>query len=250
MGTSSCHYSNQLIDFLIEELPKNEMDLLKIHLHTCLSCQQELEELQQAWQAIPFELEKMDVEVPVDLKQEVMSTIFQQEEAETQRTPSVSGKGKTVWQKFFKHANKLAVAALLLALGSTFWSNLELKKQLQTIESQLSLPAQIVQVYHLSSADPELNKAKGNAWLMEQGGKKKLVLYLQGLSATKGEEAYQVWLIHQGTRQNAGVFRVDSFGNGVLTFEMKEPVQFDGIGITLESDTFGDKPRGKKVLGT
>ena len=43
------------------------------HLRTCVTCREELSELQEAWQALPFEME--EVGVPADLKQQVMQSI-------------------------------------------------------------------------------------------------------------------------------------------------------------------------------
>jgi anti-sigma-K factor RskA len=108
-----------------------------------------------------------------------------------------------------------------------------------------------VNSYLLQATNNATSLSKGSAWMYEQGGKKTLVLHLQGLSATQGTEAYQVWLIHDGKRQSAGVFRVDSQGTGVLAYEMQDPsLPFEAIGITLEPDPHGTQPRGKKVLGT
>ncbi|MEB3100594.1 anti-sigma factor [Ferviditalea candida] len=70
-------------------------------------------------------------------------------------------------------------------------------------------------------------------------------------SLIKGDEAYQVWLIKDGIRHNAGTLRADHQGNGVLTYRLNgDDKAFDAIGITLEPDSHGTRPRGKKVLGT
>ncbi|MEW9673155.1 anti-sigma factor [Ammoniphilus sp. 3BR4] len=195
---------------------------------------------------IPYNLEEVDV--PDDLKKEVMQAIFFSEEEDKPASKwkwperlTFLGLPSYIW----------ITAALTVALVGALWNNVIMRQQLLALEQQSQLPSQVLQAYSLKSADPSLVSAKGNVWLFEQGNAKKLVFHLEGLEATKGTETYQVWLIQSGKRRSAGVFRVDKQGNGVLTYEMKEEqLPFEAIGITLEPDADGTQPRGKKVLGT
>lgn len=234
---SSCSFSSELVTYLIGEITPEEQSVFERHIPTCSSCQKDMEELQEAWSLIPFKLDD-DVEVPSDLKEEVMNSIFQSEKA----LPAVK-KAKMMKPSFYRWL----AAVLFLALVGVSWHNIILRNQIT--ENQSSMPAEMIQEYSLKSAGA--SEAQGNAWLYRKGDKKQLVFQIKGLEETEGTEAYQVWLIHEGKRKSAGVFRVDKEGNGFLTYEFNDKDStFDTIGISLEPDANGTQPRGKKVLGT
>lgn len=236
---NSCSFSEDLVSYLIGEGSTEERDDIKRHLSTCSSCHKDMEELQEAWNMIPYKTD--DVEVPSDLKEEVMDSIFKNETIPVKNT------------KFKKQAHLYGIAAaiFLFAFGGVLWNNILLRSQLNEVENQAQVPAQVIEVFTLKSSTPSNITTQGKAWLYQQGDKKQLVFNLQGLEDTKGTEAYQVWLIHEGKRRSAGVFHVDEQGNGVLTYEFKEAeAPFEAIGISLEPDANGTQPRGQKVLGT
>lgn len=247
MGSLSCQSADQIVMYVIGEITTEEKELFQKHIETCSSCREEVEHLKKPWEIIPFNLN--EVEPPADLKDEVMNAIF------PASASSKRAAGLMRLKHFFNQLQpvtyKWITTALLIALGGTLWNNVSLREQLQAVEEQPGIPAQVLQEYSLKAADPTMATAKGNAWLFQQGNKKRLVFHLQGLSATQGAEAYQIWLIHDGKRKSAGVFHVDEQGNGVVTYEFNEQTSpFQAIGITLEPDANGMKPRGKKVLGT
>jgi len=236
MENPNCHGTDQLIEYMFGEI--NEEDRIRIeqHIESCQTCRKELEEMRDAWYAIPYEME--EIEAPADLKSEVMDSIFKAEQPVMKKKWSMN----TGW---------IAAAVLMLLLVGVSWNNNHLRNQLGAMETNPNLPTQVLQIFALNAADSGRDAARGSAWLMQQGDAKKLVFSVQGLSQAEGQEAYQVWLIHNGTRRSAGVFLVDEQGNGVLTYDMKEQqAPFEAIGITLEPDAVGEKPRGKKVLGT
>jgi hypothetical protein len=67
---------------------------------------------------------------------------------------------------------------------------------------------------------------------------------------TKGDEVYQVWLLKNGNRQNAGTLKPDENGNGLITYRLPKGHSFDDIGITLEPNPYNTQPQGYKVMGT
>jgi len=236
METSNCHGTDQLMEYMLDEI--NEEDRIRIehHIESCQTCRRELEEMRDAWNAIPYAME--EIEAPADLKAEVMDSIFKEEQPVMKKKWSMN----TGW---------IAAAVLMLLLVGVTWNNNLLRDQLQAVKTNSGVPTQVLQTFALNAVDSGKDAARGHAWLMQQGDMKKLVFSVQGLSQAKGQEAYQVWLIHNGTRRSAGVFLVDEQGNGVLTYDMKDQqVPFEAIGITLEPDAVGEKPRGQKVLGT
>ena len=244
-----CSFSDELISYAIGECTEKEKHIIRDHIATCPICRQEVIELREAWGLIPYQIpyQPQNVDVPADLKEEVMTAIFAPNEklhkTWQQRVVTYLAKWKPASQRF-------VIAGLAFALVGVIWNNLSLRQQLLS-SREFSQPTQVVQSYSLQATANATASSKGNAWMYDQGGKKILVFHLQGLAATHGTEAYQVWLIHDGKRRSAGVFRVDSQGTGVLTYEMRDPsLPFEAIGITLEPDETGSQPRGKKVLGT
>jgi hypothetical protein len=239
---SSCSFSNELVSYFIGEASEKEKISMQMHLLTCSSCSKDIQEMQEAWTMLPYELD--DVDVPVDLKDEVMNAIFSSENTQ----PMLKSKDKT--KKLIRPLYGLAAAVLLISFSGVIWNNLNLRNEVTELREQAKIPPEVIQVYTLKTASPAIDSSKGQAMLYKQGDKKQLVFQLQGLSKTKGTEAYQVWLIDDGNRKSAGTFHVDEQGNGFLTYQMQEEISFDAIGISLEPDANGTQPRGKKVLGT
>lgn len=246
---NSCSFSDDLISYAIGECTEKEKNMIDDHIATCPICRQEVIELREAWELIPYQLsyQPQNVDVPADLKEQVMTSIFAPGEV-----PHKSRKGhlSTLFAKWKPASQRFVIAGLALALVGTIWNNLSLRQQL-VASREFSQPAQVVQSYLLQATADATADSQGKAWMYDQGGKRMLVFHLQGLAATQGTETYQVWLIHDGKRRSAGVFRVDNLGTGVLAYEMQDPsLPFEAIGITLEPDDTGSQPRGKKVLGT
>ncbi|MCH6265043.1 anti-sigma factor [Neobacillus citreus] len=92
--------------------------------------------------------------------------------------------------------------------------------------------------------------ANGNAYLLQEGGTTNLVIELNNMPRTNDEEVYQVWLLKNGTRQNAGTLKPDQNGNGLITYRLPQALSFDAIGITLEPNPNNTQPQGQKVMGT
>lgn len=251
-----------LLPYLVGELSNQGRNEFEKHLKECSICLDELQELQPIWESLPLSIEEIDP--PVDLKAEVFSSIFldqtsdkttvhiKQEEENQEQLSTVNGPdGESRWRLLFRSGMGKVAVILLILLASGTWSNIQLRGQLVALEEELKAPTQIVQAYAMAAADSDMQNTSGSALILQNGNQKRLVVYMDGLPSTKGEEAYQVWLVHEGKRHNAGTFRVDETGRGVSTYYFDDPnMQFDSIGITIEPDPYGDQPRGKKVSGT
>ncbi len=159
---------------------------------------------------IPYQME--EVEVPDELKHELMSAIFELAGNPPKRV--TDSWIHTFKRHFFRlvPSRQWVLAGLLLALLGTLWNNMTLRDRLQSLEQQTQLPTSVIQVYTLQPTENSQPEAKGNAWLFTQGNSKHLVFHLQGLPANQGTEAYQIWLIHEGKRRSAGVFHVNAEG--------------------------------------
>lgn len=253
----TCRTMNgELAAYVIGDISADQYRILQKHMAECSACRQEAARLREAWGLIPVQLE--EAEPPEGMKEEVLAAALANGPGD--RAEAAGEEGQAVRrQEKRKRDNRVSrpalsrwiAAAAVTLLVAALWNNVQLRNELQAKEQQLRQPAQLVDTYALNAAEAASSSSTGTAWLYEQGGTKRLVFQLQGLAPTQGEQAYQVWLLYEGNRRSAGVFRVDASGIGVLTYQMSErQLPFDAIGITLEPDSQSASPRGRKVLGT
>jgi hypothetical protein len=233
----------QLLAYMSGDLTENERNGFSAHLANCPECAKELRELEQVWLALPDELE--DEEMPAEWKEEILGSITGAGKRTIRRVPQA---GRHRWRRMLS----IWTAAIILILGTGSWWIVSYRSSELAIETPSQQPAQIITQYKLKSFDQSVPAAKGEAWLMQQGEKRQqLILQTTGLPVQTGEEAYQVWLVKNGERSNCGTFKVNNQGDGVITYMIRDEERgFDTIGITLEPDAKGSRPRGKKMLGT
>ncbi|WP_284036551.1 anti-sigma factor [Neobacillus sp. 114] len=239
--------------YMINELTALEKEEFERHLKTCTHCQHELESLQGLWQTLSYEVEEVDV--PETLKADVMNFIFEENEAPQQEQkvkPTKKGFIDLIKLNFKKHFSPLSTAVavvLVIGLVGLFWNNLQLKETITALETKEADPSQIVST-HILKGQGLAASANGNAYLIQEGSTTNLVIELNNMPRTKDEEVYQVWLLKNGTRQNAGTLKPDQNGNGLITYRLPQSLSFDAIGITLEPNPKNTQPQGQKVMGT
>ncbi|MFF2449635.1 anti-sigma factor domain-containing protein [Neobacillus sp. NPDC058068] len=235
--------------YIIDELSENERAQFEHHLKTCIPCQNEVTTLKEPWQMLSFDIEEMDV--PTSLKAEVMDFIFQEnkEQAGEPIKPPFLEKLKGFLAKQFSPLSAGIMAVLVLGLIGLLWNNLQLKDTIIVLEDNAAPHAQIVRTFNLQGQDAAAS-AKGNAYLLQEGRDTILVIELNNMPSTKDGEVYQVWLLKNGNRENAGTLKPDLNGNGLITYRMPKDHSFDGIGITLEPNPNNTQPQGQKVMGT
>jgi hypothetical protein len=247
MNTDS-HLCDRLFAIFLGDLTEEEKQAFERHLIACSDCQEELKQLKQTWDTLPYSMDEQ--EPPPELKSEVLGAILNGHSNPQPLSSHPIGHHRRRSRTARNYAVASAIAALLL-LGSAGIYGVSHWPKTPEVQSDLSLPAQMVKQISLKSFDASSPGARGQAFLMQKGDSLQLVLQASGLPELQGEQAYQVWIVKSGNRLNGGTFRVDPQGNGVLTFKFDvDNREFDTIGITLEPDPLGTKPRGKKVLGT
>jgi Anti-sigma-K factor rskA len=239
--------------YIIDELTAREKEQYEGHLRICAHCQHELESLQETWQSLFYEIEEVDV--PGTLKAEVMDFIFEknepvQREHKVERTKkSLIERFKFIFKKQFSPLSTGVAAVLIIGLAGLYWHNLQLKDTITALENEAVGPVQIVSTYALKGQGLAAS-ANGNAYLLQEGSDISLVIELNNMPGTKDKEVYQVWLLKNGTRQNAGTLKPDQNGNGLITYRLPPAHSFDDIGITLEPNPNNTQPLGVKVMGT
>jgi hypothetical protein len=240
-----------------------------LHMKSCPHCRREWNELREVWEALAWNAE--EVEVPRNLKTEVMQAVFGEKQPQEERSQlpdnRISDKKKRKWNErlfnrkkgvFFNRKRGVFAAgiifvAILLSLSPLLLRHINPAAIPQETGSNgsPSTPAQQSQNWQLLSYSPEMPSAAGKATLRKEGTSATIEITITGLKPTVGNEAYQAWLLHDGQRDNCGTFHVGSSGKGTLTYNLADyyPV-IDGIGITLEPDAQGLTPRGPRVAGT
>ena len=235
-----------MADYSLDQL--NDMDRLRYerHLDSCASCRQDVRELQEVWESMPYDIDMVDP--PLDLKAQVMNTIFSEPQSEVQRFNIHEKPRRSLW--FYS----ISVSVILSIIVGTIWNYQLTEERFQLVQSQLEQagqPSTIDKLFSLTAqSDIASSNAYGIACIVKQGNNSELVVYVYNVQDNQGDEAYQVWLLNKSERTNAGTFQVGEDGVGVLTYRMNQEANFDAIGITLEPDSKGDTPRGQKMFGT
>lgn len=225
-----------LTDVISGQCTLAERKEFEAHLDVCPSCSEEYAALQSVWDHLYLAQEEF--EPPASLKEEALGSLFEPSPPTAAAKPRF--KNWHIW---------MSAAAVIVALMSSL-NGYFLYQSQQAEQTALNEPAKIVQLFRLTSDAAEPSKASGVACIVERNGNRELIVYGYGLPKTEGEQAYQVWLIHDGVRTNAGTFNVEDQGLGVLTYKLDKSFRFEKVGITLEPDSNGNEPRGQRVLGS
>ncbi|TWD99719.1 putative zinc finger protein [Peribacillus frigoritolerans] len=232
-----------LLSFLSGELGEKEKKAFTEHLMHCSECTREYEQMTEAWNSLKWDFEEM--EPSSSLKSEVMDFVF-----ETDDEVPV-GREKNWSSFFFKQFTPVTSGLLLAALVLAFvllYSNIQLKKELAAI----NLPMEVKTSLSLQPADKTAvnMSTDGAAYILQQGEERRLIVQIQNLPSLQKSEVYQVWLLKDGKRTNAGTFKPDEAGTGSLTYKLSINDKFNQIGITREPDANSTKPRGEKIVGS
>jgi hypothetical protein len=239
--------------YIIDELSEHEKAQFERHLKTCHNCQNEVNSLQDAWQLLSYDIEETNV--PTSLKADVMNFIFEENETPIQsqvvkeKNPSFLKRLKVILTKQFSPLSLSITAILVMSIIGLLWGNIQMKDTITALENNAASTAQIVRTYDLKGQDAATS-ANGSAYLLQEGSNTNLVISLNNMPSTNNDEVYQVWLLKNGNRENAGTLKPDQKGNGLLTYSLSKEYSFDDIGITLEPNPNNTQPQGQKVMGT
>ncbi|MFJ7471602.1 anti-sigma factor domain-containing protein [Peribacillus frigoritolerans] len=231
-----------LLSFLSGELGEKEKKAFAEHLIQCSECTREYKQMTEAWNSLKWDFE--EIEPSSSLKSEVMNFVFETDEVPVRRRKKWSG-------FFLKQFTPVTSGLLLAALVLVFvllYSNIQLKKELTAI----NLPMEVKTSLSLQPADKTAvnMNTDGAAYILQQGKERRLIVQIQNLPSLQESEVYQVWLLKDGKRRNAGTFKPDEAGTGSLTYKLSIDDKFNHIGITREPDSNSTKPRGEKIVGS
>jgi anti-sigma-K factor RskA len=256
MNNQQTEHCLQCSAYLLSQLTEEERLQFEDHLSDCENCQRELAELQPVAHLLPFTADP--VPLPTELKERTLQAAFAAKPPVQKRLgdqhPQPAVNREAAWHIFVSNRyGKLAaglVAALTIALAASLFQLNQYKNRLESAPNDRPAPTtKVERSFPLYTTNPNAQMS-GVAYLTETKEGVQLVVQVHNAPSLTGEQAYQVWLLKNGQRINAGTFRVNENGTGILVFTSGTAPNFDNIGITLEPDANGTQPRGPKVLGT
>lgn len=238
-----CEY---LLSYIANTLSESDKEIFEVHMQTCDSCREDYKELSESWEVLQFDFEDQDV--PKSLKEEVFSFIFKDDDKEQKL--SVTDK-LVAWRSGlksqFRPLTSSLIIMLLIVTSILTYVNSRSGNEVQDTSSQ---QAEIITSLHLKTANVQLNEASGYAYIVQQDDTKKLIIQVDGLPKLEGTETYQVWLLKDSHRLNAGIFNTNETGSGMLVHSLSKEESFDQIGITKEPELNNTQPEGIKIVGS
>lgn len=242
---------DHLLSFIADELDQRTKRKFEEHLQCCSECSKEYKIMTDVWHSLYLDIEEQ--EVPESLKSEVMAFVFDDEEEKAKKTWLTQ---VNQWLGLLsRQFSPTAIITVVLFMGISIilaFSNNQLRNEITESSYPDHLPVEVLSTFSLQSAESGGGNVNtdGSAFVLQRGKEKSLVVQVYHLPQLQGSEVYQVWLLKNGKRENAGVFKPDERGAGMLTYQLAQDLTFDQIGITIEPDQYSTKPRGKKIVGS
>ncbi len=245
----------KLYEYFNDQLSEEEKKEFEEHLKTCKECQDELNDLNILNESLPYQVER--VTPPKEMKSRIMNNILSEnnnEEKSSHQEKNESFIEKK--QKPIKRKNNIirniaftSMAALLFIslIGNVYQFNTQ-DKEKKTKDNKL-INKDNAQVIKLKST--EQDKVQGEAFVAKSNNEKQLVVQANGLQETKGNQAYQVWILKGEKPYRAGTF-VSSKDSGMVVFDLSdiELDKQDKIAITLEPSPNNQAPEGDIIMAS
>lgn len=255
-----------LIDYFNDQLSKEEKEAFEQHLETCSDCREELAELREMTEELPFASEP--VEPAEGMKKRILSGVFGEENTEDQVQESSStdsthstvpsyheeDPGNELASRYTRKQSRAfkpwmvttLAAALLLSLVGNMYAFLQGSETTQPTTEQES----INQVINRVTLQGKVS-GQATASIIKQNENQILSVDAQNLQQLEGDKVYQVWLLDGKTPYRAGSFVANQNGEGAVTFSMDQlpkDKSWDMIAISKEPDATSKKPRGNILL--
>lgn len=231
----------KLIDYYNGHLEGQEKEEFEKHLAECPDCREELDE----WEALNAELVHglESVEPPSDMKDRVLTTIFDEESEESQPTeaPAKSKPKPSIYKKWMI---PLAAALLLSLIGNIYlWMN---QQETGSLSESLMVESETMT---LSPASESL-EMNARMSMREDNGQQTLVMQAENFTNLEEGAVYQVWLLEGEEPYRAGTFVPNEDGEGYVVFTMddSEDIDWDMVAITMEPSPQNQAPEGDILM--
>lgn len=255
-----------LLDYFNDQLTKEQQEEFELHLLECKECQEELAELQQLTEDLPYSSEAIDP--PSGMKERVLANIVNGTNTSEPEDVPVTEKKEddqvtsiNEWREPRKTKKKgwykpLIAAVLTLSLVGNgaaliYFTDDEPDEIEPTAKPDEETSLDTIQKM-LSLSPSKGIASEATAMMIEQNNKTNLVVQASDLPPLKGDETYQVWVLEEGKPYRAGTFVSNEKGNGAVSYIMnfKGKHNFDTIAITKEPNANSKKPKGDILLSS
>ncbi len=229
-------HCDQVLDYFNDQLSPDEKLTFEEHLHDCSTCQNELQELTDLTEDLPFLSDP--VTPPAGLEERIMTRVLGEEpkRAVVHELPS-KARSRRGWML------PLTAAILVLSLLGNVYQYLVTP----TTPEEFAVD-QVLNHVQLAGIE---NDSTGIASLIEQENGITVVIQAEELQAVQNDEVYQVWLIEDEQPERAGTFIPSNNGTGAVVYTLpKSDKDWDTVAITLEPDATSQTPKGSIVLAS
>jgi anti-sigma-K factor RskA len=229
------HVLDLLPAYALDALDEEDLVTVSSHLTRCSLCQAELRSFQTV-------VDELALVVPVrtpspDVKQRLLDAV----DGSRTVTGAERNSRKGLSLSFLRPLAILGLTTLLflaLLLGSLLVRQGQQGQQVQQVGG-----LQVVALNPTEAAP----RATGMIVMSESGEYGTLVV--TGLPQLDEERQYQLWMVYEETRDNAGVFSVEEDGYGVLYLRAPRRLSdYSRFGITIEPAGGSPGPTGEGVL--
>ncbi|MEC2157824.1 anti-sigma factor [Virgibacillus halodenitrificans] len=257
MNNNSCDI---LLDYFNDQLSEEQRKEFETHLLYCEECQDELAELEQLVEDLPYAAEP--VNPPEGMKGRILTTVkdenknitplaHKQTEAEGKSSYAKETENKTKNKSWMK---PLIAAALTLSLAGNGAALLYINNQDNEVAEEP--PAEPINesldaIKQSLTLNPSSGvNAEASALMIEQNEKMNLVIEANNLPPLEGEETYQVWVLKDDQPHRAGTFVTNAEGKGAVSYLLEGDKSWETIAITKEPNANSQKPKGEILLSS
>jgi anti-sigma-K factor RskA len=238
--------------YVMGALEPEEKQALESHLRDCAECTAKLHEAQGRMAMLALSAPQEDVPAAVKVR------LLRQIRADA---PQVRTTGAPAFLRWFTPVLAAAALALLVVAAHLKVENrtladkqTELQAEAQQLQQEAAHEHAVLDI--LSSSDSvRVTLVSGTARPVPEGRafynpRKGLLFYASDLPVLTADRTYQLWIVPMsGNPISAGIFAVDTSGNGQVTLpELPPNVSAKAFAVTLEPAGGVPQPTGPKVL--
>lgn len=244
------HVEEWLAAEALDALSPDEQRRVAAHLAECDACRRASEPMRAVATALAADV--LPVAVPSSWEMALMARVAQ----EPRSRPAAAAPARRPrwrWRRLGLAAAAVAFVALLVwnivlqaQLGQQREQVSALQSQLERESAVTALLAQPATNLRVINPGPAAPAVRGRLIVNESG--EVCLLVLDSVPALPEDRAYQVWLIVDGQRTSAGLFRPDPSGRTTVVLHHLQIKNYHAIGVSVEPMGGSPQPTGPNAL--